>query len=115
MNNYKQVILVRKDLKMSAGKIAAQCSHASTEAAFKSDNSIIEAWRKDEMKKVVLRVKDDVELLNIKKLADKSKIVNALIKDAGKTQVHPGTITCLGIGPDKEEKIDKITGKLKVL
>ena len=48
-------------------------------------------------------------------MADKEKLVNALIKDAGKTQVESGTITCLAIGPDEEKKIDKITGNLKIL
>ena len=48
-------------------------------------------------------------------LADKSKLVNALIKDAGLTEIPPGTITCLAIGPDEDKKIDKITGKLKIL
>ena len=113
--SYKQVILVRKDLKMGAGKTAAQCAHASSEAAFKSEDGKVKAWRKDGMKKVVLKVKDENELLEIKSLADKEKLVNALIRDAGKTQIKPGTVTCLGIGPDKEEKINLVSGKLKVL
>ncbi|MEK6907151.1 MAG: aminoacyl-tRNA hydrolase, partial [Nanoarchaeota archaeon] len=66
-------------------------------------------------KKVILKVKDEKELLNFKKLADKYKLVNALIKDAGRTEIPSGTITCLAIGPDEDEKIDKITGKLKIL
>jgi len=106
---------MRKDLKISKGKTGAMCAHASSEATFRSDDQKIKAWRKDGMKKVVLKVKDEEELLRFKKLADKEKLVNALIRDAGKTQLNPGTITCLGIGPDKEEKIDKVSGKLKVL
>ena len=48
-------------------------------------------------------------------LCKSEKLKTALIKDAGHTVVEPGTITCLGIGPDKEYKIDKITGKLKMV
>ena len=110
----KQVILVRKDLKLSRGKLASQCSHASVEAVLKSDKEKINEWRKFS-KKVVLKVRDEKELLDLKKLADREKLVTALIKDAGRTEIKPGTITCLAIGPDVDEKIDKITGKLKIL
>ena len=110
----KQVILVRKDLKLSPGKLSAQVSHASVEAVLKSDKEKVNEWR-NFSKKVILKVKDEKELLNFKKLADKEKLVTALIKDAGWTEVKPGTITCLAIGPDEDEKIDKITGKLKIL
>lgn len=110
----KQVILVRKDLKLSPGKLSAQCSHASVEAVLKSKKEIIDEWR-GFSKKVVLKVQDEKELIKYKRLADKEKLVNALIKDAGLTEIPPGTITCLAIGPDEDEKIDKITGKLKIL
>ena len=110
----KQVILVRKDLKLSRGKLASQCSHASVEAVLKSDKEKKNEWRKFS-KKVVLKVRDEKELLDLKKLADREKLVTALIKDAGRTEIKPGTITCLAIGPDEDKKIDKITGKLKIL
>jgi len=110
----KQVILVRKDLKLSKGKLSAQCAHASVEAVLRSDKEKVNEWRIFS-KKVILKVKDEKELLEFKRLADKSKLVNALIKDAGLTEIPPGTITCLAIGPDEDKKIDKITGKLKIL
>jgi len=66
-------------------------------------------------KKVVLKVKDLRELLKYRQKAENLGLVTALIEDAGKTVVAPGTITCLGIGPDKEEKIDKVSGKLKMV
>ena len=111
---YKQVILVRKDLRMSNGKLASQCSHASVEAVLKCKDSIIEKWRKEGSKKVVLAVKNKTELLDYKYKADKLKLVNALISDAGRTQLPIGTTTCLAIGPDLEEKIDNLTGNLLV-
>lgn len=110
----KQVILVRGDLKLSKGKLAVQVAHASVEAVLKSNKNKIEEWRKFS-KKIVLKIDNEKELLRFKKLADKARLVNALIRDAGLTEVKPGTITCLAIGPDNEDKIDKITGKLKTL
>jgi PTH2 family peptidyl-tRNA hydrolase len=111
----KQVILVRQDLKLKKGKLAAQCAHASTESLLKSHKDDITKWRSQGMKKVVLKVKDEKELKKYKALAEDHGLVTALIVDAGRTAIEPGTITCLGIGPDKEEKIDKVTGKLKMV
>jgi PTH2 family peptidyl-tRNA hydrolase len=112
---YKQVILVRDDLKMTKGKMSAQVAHASTESLLKSHKDDIAKWRDDGMKKVVLKVKDDAELLKYKTYAEDAGLVVGLIVDAGRTQLEPGTMTCLGIGPDKEEKIDKVTGGLKLV
>ena len=112
---YKQVILVRDDLKLPKGKLAAQVSHASVNALLKAHKDDIHKWKDVGMKKVVLRVKDLDELLLCKRKAQDAGIVNALVEDAGLTVVEPGTITCLGIGPDKEEKIDSVTGHLKCL
>tara|TARA_Y100000034_G_scaffold30641_2_gene37446 strand:+ start:270 stop:602 length:333 start_codon:yes stop_codon:yes gene_type:complete len=109
----KQVILVRSDLKMPKGKMISQCAHASLEAALKSNN--LKQWKNKGTKKVILRVKDRTELLKYHKLAKQHKITNALIKDAAKTFFKRPTITCLAIGPDKEEKVDKVTKELKML
>lgn len=114
-NDLKQVILCRIDLKMSKGKLAAQVSHASVEAALRSHKDDLSAWRKFGMKKVVLKVKDLQELLMYKRKAEDEGLVAALVTDAGHTELAPGTVTCLGIGPEKEEKIDTITGTLSMI
>ncbi|MCX6711690.1 MAG: peptidyl-tRNA hydrolase Pth2 [Candidatus Woesearchaeota archaeon] len=111
----KQVILVRKDLKMPSGKMSAQVAHASVEATFKSDKKYLDEWLEEGMKKVVLKVEDEKELLKYFKLAKQNKLVAVLIKDAGKTFFKNPTNTCVAIGPDDEGKIDKVTGKLKIL
>ena len=113
MTEYKQVILLRTDLKLPAGKAHSQVAHASVGALLKSKKDDIEKWKKQGMKKVVLKVKDLDELLEYKTAAEDSGLAVSLVEDAGKTVIKPGTVTCLGIGPDEEEKIDKITGKLK--
>lgn len=112
---YKQVILIRQDLKMPKGKIASQVAHASVAAVLKSKEDIVRKWKNQGMKKIVLKIKDKNEILDYENMARKGKLVTALITDAGRTVVEPGTITALAIGPDEEEKIDIITGKLKML
>ena len=112
---YKQVILVRTDLKLPAGKLAAQAAHASVEAVLRSAQTEIKAWRSEGMKKIVLKVKDEKELHQYNQQAKDFGLVTALITDAGHTVVEPGTITCLAIGPAKEGEIDRVTGELSVL
>jgi len=112
---YKQVIVVRGDLRLSRGKLAAQVAHAALEAYKKADLRVISEWELSGAKKVVLKARSLRELLQIKRTCEKLRLPHALIKDAGLTEVRKGTITCLGIGPDSEEKIDKVTGFLPLL
>ena len=118
--DYKQVIVVREDLKLPKGKLAAQAAHASAEAVLRSlgdaeKKKAVKAWREAGQKKVVLKVSSLEELNTCNQQAKDSGLVTALITDAGRTVIAPGTVTCLGIGPDDEERIDRITGKLKML
>lgn len=112
---YKLVIVVRTDLKLSKGKLAVQVAHASVCCALKikeKNEKSFKEWLDEGQKKVVLKVKDEKELLQLQKIARAKKLVNCLIQDAGLTEILPGTITCLGIGPEKENLIDEITGNL---
>ncbi|MEK6983975.1 MAG: peptidyl-tRNA hydrolase Pth2 [Nanoarchaeota archaeon] len=112
---YKQVILLRQDLKLPVGKASSQVAHASVDATLKSDKKIVDLWKKEGAKKVVLKVKDEKELLKYRVMAENYGLKNALIRDAGRTVLEPGTVTSLGIGPDLEEKIDKVSGKLRMV
>ncbi len=112
---YKQVIVIRSDLKLSKGKIAVQCAHACYSASQLVDKKILKHWENEGKKKIVLQTASLKELIDLKIRAEKIKLPVALISDAGRTELKPGTVTCLGIGPDREEKIDKITGSLKLL
>ncbi|MBM3309841.1 MAG: peptidyl-tRNA hydrolase [Candidatus Altiarchaeales archaeon] len=109
----KQVIVVRSDLKLGKGKMAAQVAHASVTAADKS------SWKKDWIsegqKKTVVKCSGEKELVELLKQANNAKLPSALIEDAGLTQIPAGTKTCLGIGPAPVEQIDRITGNLKLL
>jgi len=119
---YKQAILIRTDLDMSKGKIAAQCAHAAVDAVirvlevdrlFKSD--IFKSWKRQGMKKVILKVSGKEELFKFKSAAEREGLKVAIIKDAGMTELPPGTYTALAIGPAREDKVDKVTGKLSAL
>jgi len=112
---YKQIILVRQDLKLPKGKLSAQAAHASVEAVLNSDKQKVREWRAEGMAKIVLKVKDEKELLFYLRQAKEAGLTAALITDAGRTVIAPGTNTCVSIGPDEEEKIDEITGKLPLL
>lgn len=111
----KQAIVVRAELKMGKGKLAAQAAHASLEAAMKISKSTVDEWRNNGAKKIVVKVSSFEELTALQRMCSAEKVPCALITDAGHTQLQPGTPTCLGIGPAEEQKIDKITGKLKLL
>jgi len=115
MSEYKQVILVRKDLKLSKGKMSSQVSHASVEATLKSDKDKVRFWRDKGMKKVVLNVENQKELFKYKKLAGDLGLVSAVIRDAGRTEIKAGTVTCIAIGPDLVSKIDKVSKELKMV
>jgi peptidyl-tRNA hydrolase, PTH2 family len=112
--DYKQAILVRNDLKLPKGKMAAQAAHASVEAVFRADKELVKAWRLEGMGKIVVKVADEKELYKYLQQAKDDGIATAVITDAGHTVVEPGTVTCAGIGPDTVEKVDRIISKLKL-
>jgi PTH2 family peptidyl-tRNA hydrolase len=115
---YKQVIVFRSDLKMGKGKIAAQAGHAAVSAAEearKRHRGWWEAWLFEGQRKIAVKVKDENVLSELEREADELGLPHALIIDRGLTQVPEGTVTCLGIGPAPAEKIDRLTGKLKLL
>jgi PTH2 family peptidyl-tRNA hydrolase len=111
----KQVIVIRTDIGLSKGKIAVQTAHASVSAMEKVSRTKLGAWKKEGQKKVVLKVDTLNELLQLKNKCDSMKIPCSLVADAGLTEVGPGTVTALAIGPDDDAKVDKITGSLKTL
>lgn len=131
MSEVKQVIVIRKDLKMRRGKEIAQGSHASiaflTNRLNGSDlglNPMITGlhfseaemqWIHGSFTKVCLQVNSEAELLEINQKSKEAGLKVHLIQDAGLTEFGGiPTYTCLAIGPDYSEKIDKITSELKL-
>ena len=116
-DEFKMIIAVRSDIKLGPGKMAAQVAHAAVNcalAAKKNYKKYFNAWYDEGQKKVVVKVKNMAELRELQMDAKANGLPNSLITDAGHTQLPPGTVTCLGIGPGPEEAIDKITGHLKL-
>jgi PTH2 family peptidyl-tRNA hydrolase len=111
----KQVIVIRSDLKMSKGKTAAQCCHGCLGAFKKSDSDKIKKWEQNGEKKVIVKVASLEELFEIKEIAKKNNVISYMVKDAGRTELPTGSITCLAIGPDEDKIIDKVTNDLKLL
>ncbi|MHA2078396.1 MAG: peptidyl-tRNA hydrolase Pth2 [Candidatus Thorarchaeota archaeon] len=115
---FKQVIAVRTDLNMSRGKIAVQVAHGSVSAAEQArvhKQAIWRAWMREGQKKVAVKVTSEEELIELRRLAVNHSLPHALIRDAGMTELPPGTLTVIGIGPTKTETIDEVTGELKLL
>lgn len=112
---YKQCLIIRNDVKMSCGKRCAQAAHASIGAFNNAEKVLQKAWLSEGQKKVVLRANDERTLYELKVIAERAGISSSLIQDAGMTEIPPGTITALGLGPAKSEDLDKITGSLTLL
>ena len=113
----KQVIVVRTDLEMGKGKIAAQVGHAcvlGAEHVRKSHPDWFEQWWNGQ-EKVVVKVSGIKELQEVKMGAIDLGLPWSEVTDAGHTQISPGTVTCISIGPAPENLVDKITGNLKLL
>ena len=116
--SYKQVIVVRTDIKMSKGKIAAQAGHAAVSAseyARKNRPEWWNPWIREGQCKIAVKVKSEQELLELERKARNEGLPAALIVDRGLTELPPETITCLGIGPAPSDKVEIITGKLSLL
>lgn len=99
---------------MSVGKLAAQVAHASYTSAMRS-KSMLSQWEREGQKKVVLIAKTVDEIIMLAEKCKKLDIPHSVISDAGMTELEPGTITTLGIGPFDEKSIDKVTGSLPLL
>lgn len=131
----KQVIIVREDLNMPLGKLAGQTAHASMlfvlkhmdMSRFENIDSIFDkielkftkyqkSWFIDKLnKKVILKVKNEEEMLAIAYKAKEMFIETHVLTDAGLTVFKEPTRTCVAIGPDLSDKIDKITKNLSLL
>jgi PTH2 family peptidyl-tRNA hydrolase len=118
--DYKQIILIRSDLDMRCGKKCVQVAHASIMGVDAGPKEIAGEWKKEGMRKIVLKVKDLDQLLGIWNSTVSCGICGAIVKDFGLTQVEPNTVTSIGFSPyhhDSDEGIflDKITKDLSLL
>jgi peptidyl-tRNA hydrolase, PTH2 family len=112
----KLAVVVRADLGMGRGKIAAQVAHAAVAAVLASlDHDDLTAWLRDGQPKVVLKVASAGELQEVVRQAHAAGLPVELVSDAGRTQVRPGTVTCCALGPAESQRIDAVTAGLPLL
>lgn len=116
----KMVFLVRTDLQMGKGKIASQVAHAAIllyKESVKNKNSYLTTWLRWGQPKIVLKVdKNCEETMNrVYNSAIKNNLTVCKVHDSGKTQIDSGSLTVVGIGPNKVQDIDEITNQFKLL
>jgi PTH2 family peptidyl-tRNA hydrolase len=115
--DYKMVLVIRTDLQMTKGKVAAQCCHAMLSAykrATKSAPEMLKVWEQSGQAKITLKCNSEEEMLHLQKTAEKHGLVAKSIQDAGRTQIAAGSRTVLAIGPGPVDVIDSVTGHLKL-
>ncbi|MEM0129367.1 MAG: aminoacyl-tRNA hydrolase [Thermoplasmata archaeon] len=109
------VLVLRGELRLTAGKAAAQAAHAAVDLAIRcrdSDPAQWDRWRAQGARKIVLRAETLGEMLSLERAARARHLPTLWIEDAGLTEVPPGTRTCLGIGPGPDPLVDEVTGSL---
>ena len=112
----KLTLVVRADLGMGRGKIAAQAAHAAVAATLASlGKADFLAWLQDGQPKVVVRATSEEHLQAIVAQAAAAGLPVQVVRDAGRTQVAEGTLTCCAIGPAADSAIDPVTGGLALL
>jgi len=111
----KQVIIVDATLEMPPGKLAAQVAHASVGAYVNAPYVTREAWLAAGMPKIVLRAEGQEALLRLEEAARAQGVPVCLVRDAGRTVLPAGTITCVGIGPALAARVDPVTGRFPLL
>ncbi len=116
--DYKMVIVTRKDLKLSSGKLAAQVAHAAVACALetkKKNSRWFKKWMVEGGKKAVVKVETVDDFFPLKEKAHHLEIVSIIVTDAGHTEIPAGTETVLGVGPAPSNLIDQVTGDLSLL
>jgi len=134
---YKLVLVVRMDLHMRSGKIAAQVAHAAVGTVLQLQEDAVHArsagigaavslhqangvtalraWLHQGQAKVVLQVRDQAEMHELERRARAQGVSTHIVADAGRTQVASGSETVLAVGPAPVHIVDAITGHLKLL
>jgi len=124
---HKQTIVLRKDLNMRKGKMIAQGAHASLRAILQlgrqdGDAFIIPLddriapWLLGRFKKIAVSVNSEAELLALHQKAKSVGLITSLIQDAGLTEFGGvPTYTAVAVGPDREDRVDQVTGDLPLL
>ena len=110
----KQTIAARTDIGMGKGKLAAQVAHASLSAYEETGQKARKRWKGEGQKKVVVKADGEAEIFRLAEKARAEGLPHAVIRDAGHTQLDPGTVTTLAVGPADDDLVDRVTGHLSL-
>lgn len=116
-DHLSMALLVRKDIEMSVGKVAVQCAHAAVDCSLQARKSIpqiFEMWRNTGSRKICLSAIDDLDIMYWKEKCEEAGLVHAIVRDAGKTEVPPNTVTVLGVGPAYKTSLDALFSQLEL-
>ena len=119
-DDFKMVLIIRTDLNMTKGKVAAQCCHATLanyENALEGNSKQVEwlsIWKENGQAKITLKTDSEEDLVHLRRRALEIGLIANYIRDAGRTQIAAGSMTVLAIGPAPVHLIDSITGHLKL-
>ncbi len=108
----KQTIVARTDIGMGQGKLAAQVAHASLSAYEEAGRKARKRWKGAGQKKVVVKADSEKEIFRLAEKARTEGLPHAVVRDAGHTQLDPGTVTTLAVGPADDDLVDRVTGHL---
>lgn len=111
---YKQALVLRSDLDLSPGKAAAQASHVAVYATNRADDEVQQAWLDSSGMKVTLAAENESHIRELQKDADSRGLPTSVIADEGRTEIDPGTVTALAIGPAPPDEVDAVTGNLSL-
>jgi len=132
----KQYIIVRTDLPMNVGKVAAQASHACMKVFFdkfehtqiiqKNGEDPVEAmvfipteeekqWINGKFTKITKKVKNESQLLKVYEQAREAGLSVSIIKDAGLYGLEGENYTCIAVGPNYVDDCEPVVGKLRLL
>ncbi|XP_058944031.1 peptidyl-tRNA hydrolase 2, mitochondrial [Pocillopora verrucosa] len=117
VGEYKMVLVVRQDLGMGKGKVAAQCCHAAVGLCRQMETNnpkLLHEWDQTGCAKVVVKAPDEETLVELTRQGRSLGLETCLIRDAGRTQIAPGSKTVLGVGPGPVDIVDRVTGHLKL-
>ncbi len=115
---FKMVLVLRGELRLTAGKMAVQAAHAAVLLVRRAEDRStreLAGWLAEGQKKIALRLETLEEMEQLERRAARAGVPTVWVEDAGFTEVPPGTRTCLGLGPSPTHKIDPLTGALALL
>jgi PTH2 family peptidyl-tRNA hydrolase len=112
-------LVLRADLRLTAGKAAVQAAHAAVNLVMGMGGGkageLLKNWMAEGGRKIAVTAPTLEDLRELERAARARGLPTTMIQDAGYTEVAPGTVTCLGIGPGRNADVDAVTGDLSLL